>query len=120
MFRHVLILVGLLTCVAQAEEKKTLPQPAPEKKALPDAMPLKAAQDLDYLIFTRNRKTMRILEKYQKLATDEIQQATKTERETVQEVEKKYSIRLFDDKGQAIDKVDFETGKITRKTAPPK
>lgn len=100
-----LVLILLFATTALAEEKKTLP----------DSMPVKAAQDLDYTIYVRNRKTNKIIEKYQKLLDEEMKAAIKTEVEFVKEIERKYSLTLFDEKGQQVDKVDFETGKITRK-----
>ena len=83
-------------------------------------LPLKAAQDLDYAQYSRARKAKKIVEKYQKLMNDELMQATKDENELIAKLEKQYNFRLFDEKGQPVDLVDPDTGKITRSTTNKK
>lgn len=79
------------------------------EEKLPDAMPKAAAQDLDYALLKRADKTQKIVEELQK----RLQVETAAENKIIETLAIKYHLR-FDDKGKPIDRVDAETGKITR------
>lgn len=81
----------------------------------PESMPIKAAQDLDYALYSHARKMTKIRDKYQKMAEEELGKSAKDEIELIKKLEKQYTFRLFDEKGQRIDTIDPDTGKITRK-----
>ena len=84
----------------------------------PESMPLKAAQDLDYALYSQARKAKKIYERYRLIVDEEVKQATKEEFELINRLQNQYSFRLADEKGQPLDAVDPDTGKIKRK-APP-
>lgn len=85
---------------------------------LPDSMPTDVAQELDYALYSESRVAREVLEKYQKQAEEEIKRRTKKQQDKIDEISKRWKLKLADDKGQPLDKVDPETGKITRKAVP--
>ncbi len=80
---------------------------------LPDSMPAQAAQDLDYAQMKRARIVNEALEEFKKMLT----KLTYKQDKTIAEIVEKYKLHLFDERGQMLDSVDSETGKIHRAVA---
>ena len=108
--RSDLLLVMLMCSIALADPKT----PPPPAKPLPDSMPLKAAKDLDYAIYTHQRKALKLAEKYKKLFEEELKTATTEEDALIADLSKRYGLKLMGKVGELVDTVDPDTGKIER------
>jgi hypothetical protein len=84
--------------------------------APPASMPISAAQDLDYALMKRQQIVNDAIEEFKR----ELAKRTVKQDKTIKELVEKYKLHLYDEKGQPLDSVDVETGKIRRGAAPAK
>lgn len=97
-----------------------LASPALADDKAPEHIPPELAQHLDYLHYRISKIMQSLFAKHQKEFDKEVAEKTKDLKKEIEDAEKKYNFKYLDDKGQEIDTVDIDTGKITRKAAKPK